>query len=173
MFKRPAIRVRERSVYTPVASVDGPGIVCDILRKMKDPIPKYIKPEKREYINPPIQKEKPKDTQRKAPIEPVCVRLVVVGDKIKVRLDTRMYIIQNKYFSKGKKPPLMEYLRALASVGYSERILNKVSNSYAKWESPEYDKKLAKQMEKLWPSTKSKRAQPVVKKMLKAVKKLS
>jgi hypothetical protein len=136
------------------------------------PFPKYIKPEKREYVPPEIKTHEVSKLCN-MPVQPVGVRLLIVDGKVKVKLDTKMYEIQAKYFSKGKKPPLMEYLRALASYGYSEATLNQVADTYAKWDSVKYQQKLDEEMERLWPSTKTKRPSTIVKKVLKAVKKLS
>jgi hypothetical protein len=173
MFKRPVIRARKHHVDHPTPiDPTGPGIVCNLISKMNMPVPKYIKPEKREYI-PPVPPTFEVSKFRTTPLEPVCVRLLIVGGIVKVKLDTKMYALQSKYFSKGQKPPLMEYLRALAAMGYNEAKLNQVSNTYAKWDSPKYQKKLDEEMERLWPSSKAKRRPAPVKKVLKAVKKLS
>lgn len=174
MFKRPVIRARKPYVEQPYKPIDpnGPGFVRHLLSKMSMPVPKYIKPEKREYVPPEIETYEVSKL-RSHPLEPVCVRLMIVNGTVKVKLDTKMYALQSKYFSKGQKPPLMEYLRALASMGYNESKLNQVSDTYAKWDSPKYQKKLDEEMERLWPSTKAKRRPAPVKKVLKAVKKLS
>jgi hypothetical protein len=138
---------------------------------MKNPAPKFIPHVKGEYCAPSTSKQEGSKPIRSDPISPVCMKLLVTGDYIKVRLDTKSHIMYNNYFNKGKKPPLMEYLRALAFMGHSEETLNQVADTYKMWDSKEYNTKLDLEMERLWPSSKVKKAS-TVKKVLKAVKKL-
>ena len=105
------------------------------------------------------------------PIVPVCVMLRVneAKGKVTVRLDTLTSGVYEKYFAKGKRPPLGEYVRSLVKRGYTEDQCVKVMEKY-KWYE-EHQEELEEELERRWPSAKGRKA-AVVKKVLKAVKKV-
>ena len=75
--------------------------------------------------------------------------------------------IHQKYFSRGKMPPLIEYTRALLKAGYSEDKIDKMYKRI-KW-LDEHDDEIQNEIETMWPGKKVKREGPH--KVLKAVKK--
>jgi len=137
---------------------------------MQKPWPDFVPEPKRPIMKPKVYDYKPKK-QLSNVIEPVSVNLVVKGDKVKLRLNCLSYEIYEKYLLKGKKPPMMEYIRSLVKMGLSEDKINQVYESYKKWNNKEYLDKLESDINRIWPGPKAKRKEPIVKKVLKAVKK--
>lgn len=168
MQKRPNIRVRFPD--QPICSGPYTGLVARIINDLNKPLVIPTRPVPKVYVPKEIQLPLVKSQPRT--IVPVQVRLEVHGSKVKLKLDCLTYDMYQKYFSKGKKPPLMEYIRSLIKAGYSEDKLNKVADSYKKWNDPVYLDGIQADIERIWPGPKVKRAQPQ-RKILKAVKKLS
>ena len=107
---------------------------------------------------------------RREPLVPVglVIRVNESKGKVSVKLDTLSMGVYDKYFAKGKRPPLGEYIRSLVRRGYTEEQCLKVMDRY-KWYE-EHQEELEEELERRWPSAKGRKAE-VVKKVLKAVKK--
>ena len=148
-FKRP--NPRPKRLQTVEAKPEalptmGNSILAKIGRNMLNPFPKFVPHEKVELIKRErIILKRP--SAKTSIINPVNVILRVSGSKVKVRLDCKMFDIHQKYLAKGKKPPLMEYVRALISFGYAEEKINKVVESYKMWENKEFLDKLQADIE--------------------------
>jgi len=173
MYTRPALRKR-CLVSGPTCKAlptNGTSILSIIGRCLESPNPVVTK---KEYK--PFERQKKPHTQNKPQVltilEPVIVTLTVVSGKVKVKLNCLPYDIHEKYFSKGKKPPMMEYIKSLSRLGYPEEKLNQVYESYMRWEDPAFLKKIDDDIDRIWPGAKTKKLQAENRKILKAVKKL-
>jgi hypothetical protein len=140
---------------------ENPERVATIYKKCEDELEKYKKPslvkKVREY--------------RTEPIVPVGLVMKVNEQKgkVSVKLDCLSLVICENYFSKGKQPPIGEYIRALARRGYPEEKCLKVLDKQT-W-LKEHEEELDAEIERRWPSSKGKKAVQI-KKVLKAVKKV-
>ena len=173
MYTRPSPR-RRYPVDGPMCKAlptDGSSILSIIGRCLATPNPVVTK---KEY-KPSEYQKKPQPIKQPlvlTTLEPVVVSLTVVSGKVKVKLNCLPYEIHEKYFSKGKKPPMMEYIKSLSRLGYSEEKLNQVYESYMRWEDPAFLKKIDDDIDRIWPGAKTKKLQAENRKILKAVKKL-
>ena len=55
--------------------------------------------------------------------------------KVRVSIAAPMEVVYNKYFSKGVRPPIGEYLKALKKFGYPESVLMKVLDEHQRMEA--------------------------------------
>lgn len=164
MYKRPLPRV---TPVGPVPHVDiKPTILTEILSTMNDPPPPITHYPSTYYVNVRPIKPKPVFIRK---LEPVSVNMRITEDHVHVYIDTLSWKIYTKYLSKGKKPPLGEYIRSLEAAGCTEQMIHKVIREYQWWE--ENDEMMQREIERLWPSSKTKKPVQVEKKVLKAVKK--
>jgi hypothetical protein len=145
MFKRPIPR---KGIHVPFEPrVYGPldTRVQDIIDSLGKDVA-FIPPkpcEPKPYVSPPFPSPKPQINLK------------------------HLESIEEKYFSRGKMPPLIEYTRALLKAGYSEDKIDKMYKKI-KW-LDEHDDEIQNEIETLWPGKKVKREGPH--KVLKAVKK--
>jgi len=139
---------------------------------MDSQIPEFVPRQRQPYIAPVATEPPPPRTRDSNTLQPVNVQLKIVGNKVQLKLNCLTQDVHDKYFFKGLKPPLMEYIRALARAGYSEDKIQRVVDSYQKWESSEYLQKIQDDIDRIWPGSKLKKTKTAVKKVLKAVKKL-
>ena len=164
MFKRPALR--PKFPPAPRGPIPEGCMVHKLITSQELERPAKV-------FRPVYTPGPPLPIRPKVPIRtlnPVNVTLKVVGNKVKLKLDLLSYEIHQKYFSKGKKPPLMEYIRALVKSGATEEQLNQVAKSYKKWDSFEYQQKVQDDIQRIFHGKAKKVA--IGKKILKAVKKL-
>jgi hypothetical protein len=117
---------------------------------------------------------KPKESKVKRVVQPIApISLIMLIDeksgKVGVKLDTTTWPMHQKYFAKGIKPPQGVYVRSLLKAGHTEETCMKVIAKY-QWYI-DNAQALQDELERVWPSSKSKKTE-VVKKVLKAVKKL-
>jgi hypothetical protein len=173
MYIRPSPR-RSYPVDGPICKslpTDGSSILSIIGRCLANPNPVVTKKQYKtfEYHKKPQPIKQPLVLTA---LEPVVVSLTVVSGKVKVKLNSYSYDLHQKYFNKGKKPPMMEYIKSLSRLGYSEDVLNKVYESYMMWEDPTFLQKIDADIDRIWPGAKTKKLQAENRKILKAVKKL-
>ncbi len=92
--------------------------------------------------------------------------LNIEGDHVKVHIDGKMGDIYEKYFNKGKRPPLRPYVEALQSYGVPEKNIHKVIDTHI-WRKKHKDE-IQKEFDRLFPTDK-KKSTVNPKKILKAV----
>jgi len=92
--------------------------------------------------------------------------LKVEGDYVKVHVDGKMHDVYQKYFNKGKRPPLRPYVEALQSFGVPEKNIHAVIDAHI-WRKKHKDE-IQKEFDRLFPPDK-KKTTVNPKKVLKAV----
>ncbi len=92
--------------------------------------------------------------------------LKVEDDYVKVHIDGKMHDVYQKYFNKGKRPPLRPYVEALQSFGVPEKNIHSVIDAHI-WRKNHKDE-IEKEFDRLFPPDK-KRTTVSTKKVLKAV----
>lgn len=64
--------------------------------------------------------------QRQNVISPVCTHMEVLDSHVKLYVDGLFYVLYDKYFSKGVRPPFEEHARALRNLGYTEKAIERL-----------------------------------------------
>jgi hypothetical protein len=82
---------------------------------------------------------------------------------------TQLKPLHEKYYTKCKKPPLIELLRCMSKAGYRSEAMNKAMKTY-KW-FEDNQEEIYEELERIWPSTKTVK-NTSVRKVLKAVRKI-
>jgi hypothetical protein len=82
---------------------------------------------------------------------------------------TQLQPLHEKYYTKCKKPPLIELLRCMSKAGYRSECMNKAMKTY-KWFEDNHDE-IYEELERIWPSTKAAKHSNL-RKVLKAVRKI-
>lgn len=107
----------------------------------------FTKPDLPEY-NPPVKNEKITEPEITYP-DRVQVKLKVLKSGIvRVKLDTSLISLYEKYYSKNKFPPSKSVIQAYKSMGFSKEFLTKLKNNYAK--NIEKQKRFEKVIDKIF-----------------------
>lgn len=114
--------------------------------------------------------QKPNVALKKVEAEPwsglIKVIFKIEGDQVKVHVDGKMHDVYQKYFNKGKRPPLRPYVEALQSFGTPEKQIHAVIDAHI-WRKKHKDE-IQAEFDRLFPPDK-KKSTAVKKKPLKAV----
>jgi hypothetical protein len=91
----------------------------------------------------------------------VTLRILKSGI-VRIKLNTEIAILHEKYYSHAKFPPIKEVIRVYKSYGFSEEFITKIKKSYEK--KTEYAKKVAGILEKIFDKAVVKKVKKVKKK---------
>jgi len=185
MFKRPAIRPREPEKLFRRSEVCENAFLQNIIRPKptqfyKHPkVPVYqqenyiklLNKNRRELGLEEVVPDLPPEPTRQAKIvklEPHVKMLdqvhmttqVLKNGKVKIKLNTSMMDLHEKYYSKNKVPPTKTLLKAYKSLGFSDEFINKLDKSLSR--RPAIAKIIADKIDKVFnkptaPKTKKKK----------------
>ena len=156
-YKRPAIRFNTISQHTGKHDIHPGHFLYDIIRPgpvkpYKPPMyamgnyDDYIASLKRNCKEMGIEFKQPnayKDTYEYPPhtkmvhhieyMDQIVVKLnVLKSGKIRVKIHSGMHALHEKYYKMGHPPPIKSVVSAYKALGYSEQVLNAITNKHEK-----------------------------------------
>ena len=155
MYKRPLSRVRNESAdHKPVKFIEGSflhGIVnpgqTDVYKFVPGPVyekeaylnalEKHYKqcgvPFKKPQLPDSVKIVKPKPTKEPELgfIDQVYLKMRILKSGIvRIKLDTSIVTLYEKYYSKGNRPPVKNIIQAYKSLGFSPEYLEKIKKGF-------------------------------------------
>lgn len=158
MYKRPPLRVKDDPLKNNEPIKFQPGSVLDRILNppptkyhnyVKRPIYavdayislfkkncrelglEYKKPDIPEYVALPIIESTREPSI--AYLDGICMRLrILKSGIIRVKLDTSIATLYEKYYSKTKQPPTKSVVQAYKSLGFSDKFLDNLKNNISK-----------------------------------------
>lgn len=194
MYKRPPLRPREAplKIREPVRPPPPGSFLHSVMRpsptehyqRLKQPV--YAK---KDYLNLLKKNYEAHGLEYKEPDIPEyipCHRSelkkepeIVLGDWIymkvrilksgiiRIKFDTSIYNLHEKYYSQCKLPPLKNILQAYKSIGFSEEFLDKIKKKFAR--KVEQQKRVAKVIEDIFNKEPVKKPKKVKKKEVEEI----